>query len=137
MEGDKEDEGENEHLFLIFKRGNTPSLEDGLQVKPPSLPAPPSSNPSPDFLLLESSQQNKSVLQKQNPNLKRRAGPLGGSPIRKTARPDLGRKEADLQIGEIPDMLYTLSAAVEKQKQEISEMKELVKESLQNAPEKL
>ena len=38
-EGDTEDERENEHLFLIPKRGNSPSLEHVLQVKPPSLSA--------------------------------------------------------------------------------------------------
>lgn len=137
MEDDTEDDGENENLFLTPKRGNTPSLGDVLQVKPPSpsaFTAPASTNPGPDFPLPESSQQKESVLQKQTSNLKRRADPLGGSPIRKTARAHLGRNETDLQIGEILDMLYTLSATVEKQNQEIFELKELVKESLQNAP---
>ena len=62
MEIDKEYEGENEHLFLIPKRGNTPSLEDVLQVKPPSLSAftaPTSINPGRVFPLPESSQQKK------------------------------------------------------------------------------
>lgn len=64
----------------------------------------------------------------------RRRDPLSGSPIQKTARAHLGRNEIDLQIREILNMLYTLSATVEKQNQEIFELKELVKESLQSAP---
>lgn len=137
MEDDTEEDGENDHLFSTPKRGNTPSLEDVLQVKAPSLSAftaPASTNPGLVFPLPESSQQKESVLQKQNSNLKRRADPLGGSPIRKTAWAHSGRNETDLQIGEILDMLCTLSATVEKQNQEISELKELVKQSLQNAP---
>ncbi len=56
MEDDTEDEGENEHLFLTHKRGNTHSLEDVLQVKPPSLSAfkaPTSTNPGPVFRCLK------------------------------------------------------------------------------------
>lgn len=125
MEDNTEEEGENEHLFLTPKRGNTP----------PSLSAfaaPASTNPGPDFPVLERSQPKKSVLPKQNINLKRRADPLGGSPIRKTARGHPGGQETGLQMGEILDILYTLSATVEKQNQEICELKELVKNSLQN-----
>ncbi len=62
IEDDTEDEGENEHRFLIPKRGNTPSLEDVLQVKPPSVSAftaLTSTNPGPVFPLPESSQQKK------------------------------------------------------------------------------
>lgn len=76
------------------------------------------------------SDTNESVLQRQNPNLKRRADPLGGSPIRKTARALSGKTEVNVQMGEILDILYTLSTTVEKQNQEIAELKELVKKSI-------
>ena len=67
MEDNTEDDRENEHSFLTPKRGNTLSLEDVLQVKPPSLlafTAPTSINPDPVFPPPESFQQKESVLQK-------------------------------------------------------------------------
>lgn len=65
MEDDTEDDAENGHLFLTPKQGNTPSLEDVLQAKPPSLPAftaPVSTNPGPDFPPPKSSQQKELIL---------------------------------------------------------------------------
>lgn len=82
------------------------------------------------FSLPESSQQKKLVLQKQNSNFKQKADPVGVLPIQKTAKAHLGKNKTDLQIGEILDILHTLSATVEKNNQKIFELKKLVKESL-------
>lgn len=86
---DSEEEAGNEGPFLTPQRGNTPRLEDNSQlVKPPSAPlftAPASAIPAPSFPIFTPPDQNESSSQRQNLNLKRRADPLGGSPIRKTA----------------------------------------------------
>lgn len=130
---DPEEEVGEESLCVTPKRGNTPRLEDhSQQVKPPSAPiftAPNSSNVVPSFPIFMPSDQNEPVLQRQNQNLKRRADP-GASPIRKTARALSGKAEVDIQMGEILDILHTLSATVEKQNQEIAELKELVRKSI-------
>lgn len=73
MKGDTEKEGENGFLFLTPQWGNTPSLEDSFQVKPPTIPlfiALTSANPGQDFPVLGSSHQNEYVLRKQNWTLK-------------------------------------------------------------------
>lgn len=86
---DLEEEAGNEGLFLTPQQRNTPKLEDnGHPVKPPSAPlftAPASAISVPSFPIFRPSDQHKLSSQRQNPNLKRRADPLGGLPIRKTA----------------------------------------------------
>ncbi len=126
---DSEKEAGDESLFLTPTRGNTPRLieDNSQQVKPPSaqlFTAPDSSNPIPSFPIFMPSDPNESILQRQNPSLKRRADLFGGSPVRKTARALSGKTEIILNI------LYTLSATVEKQNREIAELKELVKKSI-------
>lgn len=107
---DSEEKARDEGLFLTPQRGNTPRLEDnGHPVKPPSAPlftAPTSAIAVPSFLIFTPSDCNESSSQRQIPNLKRRADPLGGSPIQKTARALSGKTEVDAQMGEILDMLY-------------------------------
>ena len=56
--------------------------------------------------------------------------PLKGFLIQKTAKSNPKRQETDLQIVEILNILYTLSATVEKQNQEICKLKKLVKNLL-------
>ena len=90
----------------------------------------PSTNFGSVFPLPESSQQKKSVLQKQNSNFKQKADPLRVLLIQKTAKAHLGKNKTDSQIGKILDILHTLSATVEKKNQKIFELKKLVKESL-------
>lgn len=60
-------------MFLTLIQGNTPTLEDVFQIKPPSLSTfivPANSNPGPDFPILEKPQLGKPVLPKESVNLK-------------------------------------------------------------------
>lgn len=86
-----------------------PRLEDnGQPIKPLSTPlftAPASAIPVPSILIFMLSDHNESFSQRQNPNLKRRADPLGGSSIQKTVLVLSGKTEVDIQIREILDML--------------------------------
>ena len=107
----------DKRVFLTPIQRNTPTLEDVFQIKLLSLSAfakPASTNPGPDFPILEKPQLEKPVLPKESVNLKQKAEPLKGSPIRKTAKSNSKRQETDLQMAEILNMLYTLLATVEK-----------------------
>lgn len=96
---DSEEKAGNEGLFLTPQRGNTPRLGDNdYPVKPLSAPlftTPASAISVPSFPIFRPSDQNELSFQRQNPNFKRRADPLGGSPIRKTAQVFSGKTELD------------------------------------------
>ena len=130
-------EGEdNDGLFSTPKRGSTPSkpqVEPPVQVPSTSVFAAPENIPAPPIFALPAKSQGTSVLAQQlKINLKRPA-PLGGSPIRKTARALVGKSEIESQLSEILKVVKDLSQTVEKQTLEIQELKKLVKGTNKNA----
>ena len=106
------EEEDNDGLFSTPKRGSTPGkpqaepLAQGLSVSVfaalENLPAPPI------FVLPAKSQETLALAQQLKINLKRPA-PLGGLPIRKTARALVGKMKIESQMSEILKIIKDLS----------------------------
>lgn len=88
---------------------------------PPNLPA------QPIFVLSAKPQEAPPLPQYLKINLKRPADPLGGSPIRKTARAHSGKSEMEERIIDILAVVQELTRTVKKRTIEIQELKEVVK----------
>lgn len=143
-----EEEGDNWGVFSTPKRGNSPAQQQmEPQVTAPSLstfPTPPNLPAQPIFVLPARAPEAPPLSQHLKLNLKRPADPLGGSPIRKTARADLRRSDMDQRIIDILGVVQGLVKTVEKQTVEIQELKRLVQEAkgdhvkaAQNSPRKI
>lgn len=117
-----EEEGENGGVFSTPKRGNSPQQQGESQVEVPSVSTfstPPNLPAQPIFVLPAKAPEAPLLPQHSKLNLKRPADPLGGSPIRKTARADLSRSNMDQRIIDILGIVQELAKTVEKQTVEI------------------
>ena len=133
------EEEDNEGLFSTPKRGSTPGkpqVEPSGQVPSVSVFSAPENLPAPPIFVLPAKSQGTSVTAQQPKiNLKRPADPLGGSPIRKTARTLVEKSEIESQMSEILKVVKNLSQIVDKQTLEIQELKKLVKGANKKATE--
>ena len=128
---DTDEEVEEEGLFSTPQRGSAPANDQTQpQVQVPSMstfPTPPNIPAQPIFVLSAKPQEAPPLPQHLKINLKRPADPLGGSPIRKTARAHSGKSDIEQRLVDILEVVQELSRTVEKQTVEIQELKKLLK----------